>query len=90
MIWYDFPKDINIAPNSEGVYLLSETSLESGIIYVGRSDDLRKRLSEHPDPENPCLEKKSINYFAYEVTNNSESREEDLIRKYDPECNRTN
>ena len=88
--WHNFPEDINNAPTSEGVYLLSETNSEYGIVYVGRSEDLRDRLSQHPDPDNPCLKRKNINYFAYEVTSNSESRESELIRKYDPECNRTN
>jgi len=88
--WYDFPEDIDEAPTSEGVYLLSETDSENGIVYVGRADNLRERLSEHPDPKNPCLQRKSINYFAYEVNNYSERREEELIGRYDPECNRTN
>jgi len=88
--FYRFPEDINKAPNSEGVYLLSKNALESGIVYAGRADDLNQRLSQHPDPENPCLQKKDISYFAYEVTSNSESREQELIDKYDPECNRTN
>lgn len=88
--WYNFPKDFEKAPSSEGVYFLSETDLESGIIYVGRADNLRERLSEHPDPKNPCLQRKNINYFSYEVINDSERREGELIDKYDPDCNRTN
>ncbi len=88
--WYSFPENIDKAPSSEGVYLLSETSSEDGIIYVGRADDLQKRLSEHPDPQNSCLQGKDINYFAYEVTSDSERREEELIDKYNPECNHTN
>ncbi|MBU4338995.1 GIY-YIG nuclease family protein [Patescibacteria group bacterium] len=88
--WYRFPEDISKAPTFEGVYLLSETASENGIVYVGRADDLNQRLSQHPDPENPCLQKKDISYFAYEVTNNSENREQELIDKYDPVCNHTN
>jgi len=88
--WYDFPEDAGKAPTSEGVYLLSETNSENGIIYAGRADNLRQRLSEHPDPKNFCLQGKNINYFAYEVTSDSERREEELIGEYDPECNRTN
>lgn len=88
--WHDFPEEVNQVPTSEGVYLLSETDSENGIVYIGRADDLRKRLSEHPDPNNPCLQRKDINYFAYEVDNDSERREEELIDEYDPECNRTN
>lgn len=88
--WYNFPQDINKAPNSEGVYLLSESASEDGIIYVGRADNLNERLSEHPDPNNPCLQRRNISYFAFEITNSSEGREQDLISKYDPTCNRTN
>lgn len=88
--WYRFPESISNAPASEGVYLLSETASENGIIYVGRADNLRERLSQHPDPNNPCLQRKNISYFAYEITNDSENREQELIDQYDPPCNRTN
>ena len=88
--FYKFPEDIDKMPNSEGIYLLSETDLESGIVYVGRTDDFNQRLSQHPDSENPCLQKENINYFAYEITNNSEDREQELIDEYYPDCNRTN
>lgn len=86
--WFNFPDDIDKAPQSEGVYILSKTVSETGIVYVGRADDLHDRLSQHPDPKNPCLQRKSINYFAFEESGNSEDRERELINKYDPECNR--
>ena len=88
--FYRFPEDVSKAPTFEGVYLLSGTVSENGIVYIGRADDLYQRLSQHPDPENPCLQRKNISYFAYEITSNSESREQELIDKYDPDCNRTN
>lgn len=88
MIYYNFPGDLDKAPTSEGVYLLSETNSERGVVYVGRADNLHNRLSQHPDPDNPCLQRKTISYFAYEATNNSEEREKELIRDYNPECNR--
>ena len=88
--WYRFPGDIGNAPASEGVYLLSETASENGIVYVGRADNLQERLSQHPDPNNPCLQRKNISYFAYEITSDSENREQELIDQYDPPCNRTN
>lgn len=88
--WYNFPEDVDKAPSSEGVYLLSETDSEDGIIYVGRADDLQERLSEHPDPKNSCLQRKTIKYFAFEETSNSEDREQELIDEHNnPECNRT-
>ena len=85
--WYNFPEDLNMAPTTEGVYLLGGTL--QNVVYVGRTDNLRERLSEHPDPKNPCLQRKNIKYFAFEKTSNSEEREQELIDKYDPECNRT-
>ncbi|MBU4141573.1 GIY-YIG nuclease family protein [Patescibacteria group bacterium] len=88
--WKKFKEDLDDAPTSEGVYLLSETSSESGIVYVGRADNLYQRLSQHPDSDNPCLQRKSISYFAYEITNDSEDREQELIDDYNPPCNHTN
>ncbi len=87
--WYNFPGGVGNAPRHEGVYLLSETSSENGIIYVGRADNLYERLSDHPDPQNSCLQEKIISYFAYEVTSDSERRESELIQKYNPRCNNT-
>jgi excinuclease UvrABC nuclease subunit len=87
--WYDFLRDIDKVPTSEGVYLLAETASEQGIVYAGRADNLRERLSQHPDPNNPCLQRKNIRFFSYEVTTFSESRERALISRYNPECNRT-
>jgi len=88
--WYKFKEEIDDAPNSEGVYFLSESESEEGIIYIGRADDLNDRISQHPDPNNHCLQRKSIRYFAFEETFDPERREEALIKKYDPECNHTN
>jgi len=88
--WHDFPDDVGKVPASEGIYLLSESASDNGIIYVGRADDLNERLSQHPDPSNPCLQGRVISYFAYEIISSSESREEELIGRYDPPCNRTN
>lgn len=89
MNWLNFPEDLDQVPNVEGVYALATYNSESGIVYIGKADDLKQRLSQHPDPNNPCLRRNSIQYFSYEVTNNSEYREEELINKYNPECNRT-
>ena len=85
--WYNFPEDLNKAPATEGIYLLGDAL--KNVAYVGRADNLQERLSEHPDPNNPCLQRKDIKYFAFEETSYSEEREQELIDKYDPECNRT-
>lgn len=85
--WYRFPDEVNEAPTTEGVYLLGDARQE--VVYVGRAGNLRERLSEHPDPNNPCLQTIGVKFFAYEETSNSEEREQELINKYDPKCNRT-
>lgn len=85
--WYRFKEDVGLAPTSEGVYLLGDE--DKDVVYAGRADNLKDRLSQHPDSDNPCLQRKNIKYFAFEVTSNSEEREDELIEEYDPECNRT-
>ena len=85
--WYKLPEEINVAPTTEGVYILGDVYQTP--VYVGRSDNLYERLSEHPDPNNCCLQKKNIKYFAFEETYNSERREQELIEEYDSECNPT-
>ena len=85
--WYWFPEDLNVAPTTKGVYLLGDSLYN--IIYVGRADNLRERLSGHPDPNNSCLRKKGIRVFAFEKTSNSKQREQELIERHDSECNRT-
>lgn len=85
--WYRFPESLNVAPITEGVYLLGNTL--QNVIYVGRADNLRERLSGHPDPNNPCLQEEEVKYFAFEETSESEDMEQELIDKYDPKCNRT-
>jgi len=86
--WFNFPDDVSLAPTSEGVYLLSESASDNDIVYVGRAENLRERLSQHPDPNNPCLQRKNIRYFAYEVTDSSEITEQVLINMLNPPCNR--
>ena len=86
--WYRFKDDLSVAPELEGVYMLSESNSEEGIVYIGRADGLYGRLLEHPDSNNPCLQRKVIRYFAFEETNNSEDLEKQLIDRYRPDCNR--
>jgi len=87
MKWYRFKNDINFASTDEGVYLLGNYA--QVVIYVGRTDNLRDRLEEHPDPDNPCLQGVGVSYFAFERTFDSKNREQEFIEYYDPECNRT-
>jgi len=85
MNWHNLPEDLKLVPDTEGVFILGDAYYN--IVYVGRADNLNKRLSEQPDPQNPCLMRKDIQYFAFEENPNSEGRERELISEYNPECN---
>lgn len=56
-------------------------------IYVG-SGDIRGRLLDHHNGDNLCISQKRPTHFVYEITRNYQSREVELIRELDPDCNR--
>ena len=76
-------------PKSEGVYQLFDSG--KNLIYIGRSDDLNRRLNEHLNTTDPCI--KSAAYFTYEVTSRSAQRETEMLEEYKrihgryPRCN---
>ncbi len=80
---------VSSVPESEGVYELFDTG--KNLIYIGRSDNLRRRLTEHLNTSDACI--KSASYFTYEVTSRSISREQELLAEYKrihgkyPPCN---
>jgi len=80
---------VNSVPEREGVYQLFDSS--RSLIYIGRSDNIRRRLSEHLNTSDTCI--KSTAYFTYEVTARSVQREQELIEEYRrlhgryPRCN---
>ena len=84
--WYNFKEEIDMAPDTKGVYILADD--RHNVVYVSAAKDLHKELSKHPDPSNQCLRQKNVQYFAFEETPNSESKETQLITEHDPECNR--
>ncbi len=56
-------------------------------IYVG-SGDIRARLLDHHNGDNPCITREKPTHFVSEVTSNYKAREIELIRELDPLCNR--
>ena len=80
---------VSSVPQSEGVYQLFDSGKNP--IYIGRSDDLRRRLTEHLNTSDTCI--KSASYFTYEVSSRSISREQELLEEYKrnhgrlPRCN---
>lgn len=55
-------------------------------IYVG-SGFIRARLLDHLGDDNACITARQPTHFVYEVTQDYQQREKDLIRELDPACN---
>lgn len=55
-------------------------------VYVGRGD-IRQRLLDHINGDNPCITRNAPTLWVFEVTGNHEAREKDLIRELSPLCN---
>ena len=81
--------EIQHVPVTEGVYELADNS--HSIIYIGRSNNLKRRLNEHLNTNDPCIS--AASYFKYEQTWRSEEREQELLDEYRriygrlPRCN---
>ena len=87
--WKALTKDnVEKVPEKSGVYRL-DTAKET--LYIGKSDDLKRRLLEHLNSDDPCIKKATI--FKYLVTTSPERTEDDLLKEYQqthgklPECN---
>jgi len=75
-------------PNQSGIYGIFNTE---SWIYIGKAEDIRKRLLEHLNGDNPCILKYSNLSWVGEVINDQkkrEDREKELILELDPTCNR--
>ena len=56
--------------------------------YIGRADDIRKRLLEHLSEDDPCLRSHRPTHFVASVVHDNVRYEKELILEYDPECNK--
>jgi len=83
-------------PASEGVYrLIYKKGEKYYVFYVGQSDDLQRRLNEHPSysESNECIKRYLQNFnclFKFiEISLQFERDriEEEEIEKYKPPCN---
>jgi len=88
--WKAFWADrIEKVPEESGVYQL-DTATET--IYIGRTDNLRRRLMEHLNSNDLCVKKATV--FRYLVTTSPERTEDALLKDYVkkhgklPECNK--
>jgi hypothetical protein len=72
-------------PNQNGVYGIFRNTLA---VYIG-SGDLRERLLAHLNGDNPCISRNNPNQWTGEVFSGDPTRREgELIREYDPICNK--
>ena len=60
---------------------------EDGWVYVGKGD-IRARLLDHLNGDNPCITRENPTSWVDEVTGNSDARERELIAELDPVCNK--
>lgn len=73
------------APESSGVYGL----FNAFWIYIGEAENLRARLLEHLDGDDPCIVRFQPSGFAFELASPKDrrGRHEQLIRELQPLCN---
>ena len=55
-------------------------------IYVGKGD-IRQRLLDHLNGDNPCITRTSPTHWVDMVTSDADSQEKELIRGLTPSCN---
>ena len=73
-----------IRPNQNGVYGLFN---QGSWIYVGKGD-IRQRLLDHLNGDNPCILRNQPTHWVDEVIDGDPSaREKQLIREFSPVCN---
>ena len=80
-----FTRDNIIAlnPGQNGVYGLFRTNQW---VYVGKGD-IRQRLLDHLNGDNPCITRDGPTHWVSEVMPNADEREKALIRELTPSCN---
>ena len=87
--WYDFTQtNLSRVPHQSGVYCLG---VNKEIIYIGSSNNLSGRLTDHYSSADPCISR--AKQFAIEPCNNYSERErqrlQDYLAKHGrlPDCN---
>lgn len=74
-----------LKPKQNGVYGIFRDEIA---IYIG-SGDIRERLLAHINGDNTCIMENTPNQWTAEVlSGDPTAREGELIREYDPICNK--
>lgn len=72
-----------IDQNQYGVYGLFK---KGTWIYIGKGD-IRQRLLDHINGDNPCITREQPTHWVDEVTPDMDEREKQLILEFRPLCN---
>jgi excinuclease UvrABC nuclease subunit len=84
---YNYASIAANTPPQSGVYAL----FKSGVwIYVGESGDIRARLLQHLNGDNPCITQNAPTGFQFELVaaNQRVARQDQLIAALKPVCNK--
>jgi hypothetical protein len=76
-----------ITPGQFGCYGLYVGRSGGWWVYVGKGD-IRKRLLEHLNGDNPCITRNSPTHWVDIVTNDMDAVEKALILELSPSCNK--
>jgi predicted GIY-YIG superfamily endonuclease len=77
------------APNKPGVYAIWNKRVW---IYIGETQDIQRRLLEHFDQKDACIESNKPAVWGYELFHSEQfryQRRNALVRELQPACNRT-
>lgn len=74
----------DLKPNQYGVYGIYKPGVW---VYIGKGD-IRQRLLDHLNGDNPSILKERPTHWVGEVTQNADEREKSLILECRPICNK--
>jgi excinuclease UvrABC nuclease subunit len=73
----------------KGCYgLVQRSAAGQAWVYIGKADDIRARLLQHFNGDNPCINRYLPTHYLAMVVDANEAREKELIAEYDPVCNK--
>jgi excinuclease UvrABC nuclease subunit len=83
---YNVASVLASAPAQSGVYVIYAPGRN---VYVGESGDIRTRLMQHLNGDNPCIGRSGATLFAFELVPAATrvTRQDALILEMHPSCN---
>lgn len=82
---YSFGGQWNAVPGVYGI-----TNAQQQMIYIGQTDNLQRRMTEHANDKTHCMHRYGPTYTFAEVIQDPDARsarEAQLIAEYNPPCN---